>query len=105
MLRRQSWRPHQRKQHSRSRYARERMLRRGLRTRHGQKAHTGTYEAHQRPAAGHRWGGRSRGKHKSPPPGWGGGRPLILMELAEEKGGWGKRGGGEGRQRSRGKGG
>jgi hypothetical protein len=29
MLRRQSWRPHQRKQHSRSRYARERMLRRG----------------------------------------------------------------------------
>src|SRR3954462_12317 len=60
MSRRQSWRPHQRKQHSRSRYARDRMLRRGLRTRHVRKAHTGTYEAHQRPAAGHRRGRRTR---------------------------------------------
>ena len=49
MLRRQSWRPHQRKQHIGSRHARGRMLRRGLGPRHGQKAHSGTYETHQRP--------------------------------------------------------
>ena len=51
MLRRQSWRPHQRKQHIGSRHARDRMLRRGLGPRHGQKAHSGTYETHQRPPA------------------------------------------------------
>src|SRR5271166_2848042 len=49
MLRRQSWRPHQRKLHILSRHARDRMLRRGLGPRHGQKAHSGTYETHQRP--------------------------------------------------------
>src|SRR5208337_2577983 len=51
MWRRQSWRPHQRKQHIGSRHARDRMLRRGLGPRHGQKAHSGTYETHQRPPA------------------------------------------------------
>ncbi len=43
--------PAQRKPHIRSRHARGRMLRRGLRSRHGQKAHSRTYETHQRPSA------------------------------------------------------
>src|SRR6202171_4754019 len=64
MLWRQSWRPHQRKQHIGSRYARDRMLRRGLGLRHDQKAHSGTYEAHQRPSVGLRWGRRTRDNHR-----------------------------------------
>src|SRR5712675_1294232 len=70
MLWRRSWRPHQRKQHIGSRYARDRMLRRGLGLRHGQKAHSGTYEAHQRPSVGLRWGRRTRDNHSSPHRGW-----------------------------------
>jgi hypothetical protein len=42
LLRRPSWRPHQRRQHIRSRYARGRMHRRGLRPGHVRTAHTGT---------------------------------------------------------------
>src|SRR5271165_3102499 len=57
MWRRQSWRPHQRKQHIGSRHARDRMLRRGLGPRHGQKAHSGTYETHQRPPTVYGGGG------------------------------------------------
>ena len=57
MSRRQSWRPHQRKQHIGFRHARDRMLRRGLGPRHGQKAHSGTYETHQRPPTVYGGGG------------------------------------------------
>jgi hypothetical protein len=42
LLRRPSWRPHQRRQHIRSRYARGRMHRRGLRPGHVRTAHIGT---------------------------------------------------------------
>ena len=42
LLRRPSWRPHQRRQHTRSRYARGRMHRRGLRPGHVRTAHAGT---------------------------------------------------------------
>ena len=42
LSRRPSWRPHQRRQHIRSRYARGRMHRRGLRPGHVRTAHTGT---------------------------------------------------------------
>src|SRR5271166_3481539 len=62
MLRRQSWRPHQRKLHILSRHARDRMLRRGLGPRHGQKAHSGTYETHQRPPAVTGGGAASEGQ-------------------------------------------
>src|SRR3982751_3170078 len=60
MLRRLSWRPHQRKQHARSRQARDRTLRRELRPRHDQKARIGTYEAHQCPSGGRRREQRTR---------------------------------------------
>ena len=42
LSRRPSWRSHQRRQHIRSRYARGRMHRRGLRPGHVRTAHTGT---------------------------------------------------------------
>ena len=80
-LRRQSWRPLQRKQHSRSRHARGRLLRRGLRTRHVRKAHTGTYEAHQHPAAGYRRGRRTRDNHRTPHRGWESDRSRCMCRL------------------------
>src|ERR1019366_2855253 len=88
MLWRQSWRPHQRKQHIGSRYARDRMLRRGLGLRHDQKAHSGTYEAHQRPSVGLRWGRRTRDNHSSPHRGWESDRSILSMKSPKETRGW-----------------
>src|ERR1700732_983238 len=98
MLWRQSWRPHQRKQHIGSRYARDRMLRRGLRLRHDQKAHSGTHETHQRPSVGLRWGRRTRDNHSSPHRGWESDRSILSRKSPKETRGWRK---GSGRKGSR----
>ena len=55
---RAQWAAEVRKQHIGFRYARDRMLRRGLGPRHGQKAHSGTYETHQRPPTVYGGGGK-----------------------------------------------
>jgi hypothetical protein len=57
---RPSWNPLQRRQHGRSRYARERLLRRGLRVGHVHTADIGTQEIRQGPLAGHQRGHQGR---------------------------------------------
>jgi len=67
-----------------SRYARDRMLHRGLGLRHDQKVHSGTYEAHQRPSVGLRWGRRTRDNHSSPHRGWESDRSILSMKSPKE---------------------
>ena len=57
---RPSWNSHQRRQHGRSRYARGRLLRRGLRVGHVHTAGIGTQEIRQGPLAGHQRGRQGR---------------------------------------------
>src|SRR5947208_16805748 len=61
---RPSWKLYQRRQHCRSRYARGRLLRRGLRVGHVHTAGNGTQEIRQGPLAGHQ-----RGRQGRPSPG------------------------------------
>src|SRR5215212_768477 len=84
MLRRLSWRPHQRKQHDRSRHARDRTLRRELRPRHDQKARIGTYEAHQCPSGGLRREQRTRDHHRALHHGWESDRPILSRKSPKE---------------------
>src|SRR4029453_14462575 len=101
MLRRLSWRPHQRTQHDRSRQARDRTLRRELRPRHVQKARIGTYEAHQWPSGGHRREQRTRDHHRTLYHGWESDRPILSRKSPKETRGWGKGGGRRGSRRRR----
>src|SRR5712691_5735871 len=57
---RPSWKSHQRRQHGRSRYARGRLLRRGLRVGHVHTVDIGTQEIRQGPLAGHQRGRQGR---------------------------------------------
>ena len=57
---RPSWNSHQRRQHGRSRYARGRLLRRGLRVGHVHTAGIGTQEIRQGPLDGHQRGRQGR---------------------------------------------
>src|SRR5579859_7839970 len=60
LSRRPSWKTYQRRQHGRARYARERLLRRGLRVGHVHTAEVGTQEIRQGPLAGHQRGHQGR---------------------------------------------
>ena len=57
---RPSWRPYQRRLHGRSRYARGRPLRRGLRVGHVHTVDIGTQEIRQGPLVGHQRGHQGR---------------------------------------------
>ena len=57
---RPSWKPYQRRQHGRPRYARGRLLRRGLRVGHVHTVDIGTQEIRQGPLAGHQRGHQGR---------------------------------------------
>jgi hypothetical protein len=60
LSRRPSWKPHQRRLHGCSRYARGRPLRRGLRVGHVRTVDIGTQEIRQGPLASHRRGRQGR---------------------------------------------
>ena len=64
LLRRPSWKPHQRRQYGCSRHARGRPLRRGLRLGHVRTVDTGTQEVRQGPLVGHQRGRQGREDHR-----------------------------------------
>ena len=77
------------------------MLRRGLRPRHGRKAHSGTYRDPSASTGGLRRGRRTRDNHSSQRCGWESDRFILSMKSPKETRRWRKGSGRKGSRRGR----